>query len=91
VNTFFEGNWNLLFPLLLLLVALARKRLFSSTLAPLSFFVLAAIALQAGLFLFTSLSVEALKQTGLARGFVQLAPLVTMLTVLLLREEMKKV
>jgi hypothetical protein len=90
VNTFFEGNWHLLFPLLLLLIALGRRRLFSSALAPLSLFVFAAILLQIGLFLFTSLSVEALRQTGLARGFVQLAPLVTLLTVVLLREVLRE-
>jgi len=89
VNTFFEGNWHLLFALLLLLLLVERKRLLTSALAPLVLFVLAAILLQVGLFLFTSLSVEALKQTGLARGFVQLAPLVTMLTVLLLREDLR--
>ncbi|MFA5054533.1 MAG: hypothetical protein WC565_10765, partial [Parcubacteria group bacterium] len=90
VNTFFEGNWHLLFPLLLLLIALGRRRLFSSALAPLSLFVFAAILLQIGLFLFTSLSVEALRQTGLARGFVQLAPLIVLLTTLLARDTVKE-
>lgn len=90
VNTFFEGNWNLLFPLLIALVVLARKKLFSPQLAALSALVFAALLVQIGLFLFTSLSVEALRQTGLARGFVQMAPLVVLLTVLLARDIMKE-
>ncbi len=90
VNTFFEGNWHLLFPLLLLLLVLKHKYLLRSTVTPLALFVLAALLLQISLFLFTSLSVEALKQTGLARGFVQLAPLVVLLTTLLAHEALQK-
>ncbi|OIO53480.1 hypothetical protein AUJ46_04745 [Candidatus Peregrinibacteria bacterium CG1_02_54_53] len=89
VNTFFEGNWHLLFPLLLLLLVVARKHLLRSAITPLVLIVLAALGLQIALFLFTSLSTEALKQTGLARGFVQLAPLVVMLVTFLARDVVK--
>jgi len=41
---------------------------------------------QVFIFLFTPLSTEALRQTGSARGLVQLVPIVVTLTVLLLRE-----
>ncbi|MDD5041983.1 MAG: glycosyltransferase family 39 protein [Candidatus Peribacteraceae bacterium] len=90
VNTFFEGNWHLLFPLLLLLLVIGHKHLLRSIMAPLALFVLAATLLQTGLFLFTSLSAEALRQTGLARGFVQLAPLAVLLTTLLMRDTLRK-
>ncbi|ALM09514.1 MAG TPA: hypothetical protein DEB30_05380 [Candidatus Peribacter riflensis] len=90
VNTFFEGNWHLLFPAFLLLLVLQGKQILRSPLAPLVLLVLVAILLQVSLFLFTSLSAEALRQTGLARGFVQLAPLVVMLVVLLTRDAMNE-
>jgi len=86
ISTFFEGNWNLFFPLFLLVLILERKRLFQSTWTPLVLLVLATLLLQISLYLFTSLSVEALRQTGLGRGFVQLAPLMVMLVTLLMRE-----
>jgi hypothetical protein len=89
INAFFEGNWHLLFPLLLLLLVTGRKHLLRSSLTPLVLFVLAALGLQIALFLFTPLSVEALQQTGIARGFVQLAPLVVLLITFLARDVVK--
>jgi hypothetical protein len=56
----------------------------------LTLFLLIVIGMQLALFLFTSLSVEAAYQTGLARGFVQLAPLIVLLTVLLARDAIRE-
>lgn len=89
ISTFFEGNWNLLFPLFLLVLVLERKRLFQSTWTPLILLVLATLLLQLSLYFFTSLSVEALRQTGLGRGFVQIVPLVVLLVTLLMREGLR--
>lgn len=85
VNTFFEGNWLLFFPLLLTLLIWRFRAAFGRWLA-LSAFILIIYVGQMLIFLFTPLSVEALMQTGLARGGVQLLPLMTMLVVLLLAD-----
>lgn len=85
INLFFEGNWHLLFPVLLLLIVARGRSALRSTLAPLLLFVLAAITLQLLLFLMTSLSVEALMQTGIGRGIVQLSPVMVLLIVLWVR------
>jgi hypothetical protein len=90
-NTFFEGNWLLLFPLFLLLIATQGKRILEhGPYVILTLFLLIVIGMQLALFLFTSLSVEAAYQTGLARGFVQLAPLIVLLTVLLARDAIRE-
>jgi len=86
VNIFFEGNWHLLFPVLLLLLITRGRSALKSSFAPLLLFVIAALALQLLLFLFTPLSVEAIRQTGIGRGFVQLAPLMVILVTLWVRE-----
>jgi len=86
INIFFEGNWHLLFPVLLLLIFTRAKTALQSSLASLLIFVVAALTMQLLLFLFTSLSAEALRQTGIGRGFVQLAPLIVMLIILWVRE-----
>lgn len=86
INIFFEGNWHLLFPVFLLLVIVRGKSVLHGTLAFLLSFILAALALQLLLYLFTSLSTEALRQTGIGRGFVQMAPLMVMFIVLRVRE-----
>lgn len=90
INTFFEGNWNLLFPLFLLLLIFRWREAFRGSLAPFTFFVLATLSLQISLFLFTSLSVEALKQTGFGRGIIQIVPLIVLVTTVLLKEGMRR-
>ncbi|MEI8230391.1 MAG: hypothetical protein WCG83_04620 [Candidatus Peregrinibacteria bacterium] len=86
VNTFFEGNWHLLFPLFFLLLLFLRRSAFSRPLVPLIGFILLILGLQTGLFLFTSLSTEAVMQTGSSRGFLQVVPLVVLATVMLVRD-----
>lgn len=83
VNTSFEGNWLLLFPLLLGLLVWCWRAAFGRWL-PLTAYVLIVCLGQWFIFLFTSLSIEAKMQTGLARGAVQLMPLMILLVVLLL-------
>jgi len=90
VNTFFEGNWIFLFPLLIGLLIWRWRSAFRSSLAVLTAFLLLAIGAQCFAFLFTSLSTEAIYQTGFARGFTQLMPLLVMLTTLLIAESQTK-
>lgn len=82
VNTLFEGNWLLLFPLLLSLL-LWRWRGAWNTYLPLTAFVGIVYIGQMCLFLFTDLAVEALMQTGYARGLIQLMPCIVLLTIAL--------
>ncbi len=82
VNTFFEGNWLFLFPLLFTLLAWRRGAAWKTYL-PLSALFAIVYFGQMALFLFTNLSVEATMQTGYARGLVQLLPCVVLLTGLL--------
>ncbi|PIQ76172.1 hypothetical protein COU78_01280 [Candidatus Peregrinibacteria bacterium CG10_big_fil_rev_8_21_14_0_10_49_24] len=75
INTFFEGNWALLIPLLLgCIVFFQKESLRSATVIFTAFFLLLYIG-QLPLFFFTGLSTEALNQTGYARGLVQIAPI----------------
>ncbi len=86
VNTFFEGNWLLLFPaLILLLLWQFRAALTPRNIVFVGFFVIA-LAVQYFLFQFTSLSNEALYQTGLARGIIHVIPLGVVMGMMLLRE-----
>ncbi len=85
VNTFLEGNWNLLPALCLGSIVLSWKRLWRSPeLLILLFFFALPYAAQTGAFLFTGLGAEALFQTGTARGLIHLMPIVVTLTMLLL-------
>lgn len=88
INTFLEGNWLLLFPLLLVLLSVRWRTAFSSTLAVPFVFFLLAYGVQILLYLFTSLASEALMQTGYARGVIHLVPVAVLLTVLLVHEWM---
>ncbi|MDO8648799.1 MAG: hypothetical protein Q7R81_03370 [Candidatus Peregrinibacteria bacterium] len=90
INTFFEGNWNLLPPLLILLLIALRKEAFRTPLVILSAFFLIVYLGQMPLYFFTGISTEALKQTGYARGLVQLMPIAVLLTTLLLHEKAGK-
>jgi hypothetical protein len=83
VNTFLEGNWLLLFPLFFGLLAWRRRAAWIAWL-PLTAFVCIVYFGQLTLFLFTDLAVEALMQTGYARGLIQLMPCIVLLTALLL-------
>lgn len=85
INTFLEGNWLLLFPLLLLLLIAQWRRAFSSLLPLAGFFLIVYVG-QGLLFFFTGLSTEALRQTGYARGLVHLTPTIVLLTTLLLEQ-----
>ncbi len=85
INTFFEGNWLLLFPLFFGLFLWKWQRAFT-TYGLLTAFVLIVYIGQACLYLFTGLATEALRQTGYARGLVHLVPIIVFLTTLLLRD-----
>lgn len=85
VNALFEGNWLFFFPLLIGLLIWRRRAAFGRW-SPLTAYVLIVCLGQWTIFLFTSLSVEAKMQTGLARGGVQLMPSFMLLTVLLLAD-----
>ncbi|MDD4319000.1 MAG: glycosyltransferase family 39 protein [Candidatus Peribacteraceae bacterium] len=84
VNLFFEGNWLLLFPLLAVAIALAWRSAFRSPLVVLTAAFLLPFVAQIALFLLTSLSVEAVYQTGYSRGVVQIVPIAVALLVLLM-------
>ncbi len=90
INTFFEGNWLLLLPLLFLLLVWRFRAAFSPLLLLSSFFLMIYIG-QVCLYLFTDLATEALRQTGYARGLVQLTPIMILLTTLLLRDAFPRV
>ncbi|HVW66565.1 MAG TPA: glycosyltransferase family 39 protein [Candidatus Peribacteraceae bacterium] len=85
INTFFEGNWLLLFPLLFLLFIWRWKTAFTGLIILTAYFLIIYIG-QGSLYLFTRLSMEALMQTGYARGLVQLMPVAVLLTTLLLKD-----
>lgn len=85
INTFFEGNWLLLFPLLFALLALRWRAAFTRHLALTAYFAVIYFG-QIFLYLFTGLAVEARMQTGYARGLVQLAPTIVLLATMLLWE-----
>lgn len=85
VNTFFEGNWLLLFPLLAALLAWRWRAAFTSFLPLTAFFLIVYVG-QMFLYMFTGLSAEAIMQTGYARGIIQLLPVALLLTVLLLKD-----
>ena len=85
INTFFEGNWLLLFPLFFSLLLWQWRMAFRSLLPLTAFFLILYLG-QGVLYLFTGLSVEAVRQTGYARGLIQLIPVILLLTTLLLAQ-----
>lgn len=89
VNTFFEGNWLLLFPALIALLAWRRHAAWNMYL-PLTAFIVIVYVGQLLLFLFTNLAVEALMQTGYARGIIQLLPCIVLLTAFLLKDTLEE-
>ncbi len=86
INTLFEANWLLFFPLLGTLLILRARSVTRSPLALLAGFLLVAYCAQLFLYLFTGLSQEAIRQTGYARGLIHLMPAACMLAILLLKE-----
>jgi len=85
-NTFLEGNWLLLFPLLLILLVIRRKDAFKTPLLVLTAFLLIIYFGQMPLYMFTFLYTEAVNQTGYSRGLVQIVPIIVMLAALLLEK-----
>ncbi len=90
INTFFEGNWLFLFPLVIGLLVWKRRAAFSTYIIPATFFLIVYIG-QIMIFLFTGLSAEARMQTGLARGVIQLLPVIVLVTTVLLWEAREKI
>jgi hypothetical protein len=83
LNTFFEGNWLLLFPLFLALLVIGWKKILRTPLALIIGFLSLVYFFQVFLFLFTILAPEALFQTGYGRGVIQLLPGIVLVAVLL--------
>lgn len=90
INIFFEANWLFLFPLLILLLVVAWRRAFCSTLFVVTGYAFVLFFGQMLLYLFTNLSIEALKQTGLDRGIIHIAPLLMLITTVLLASIMDR-
>lgn len=86
VNTFFEGNWGLLFPLFFGLLIARLRTVLRTPLLLLAAFVLIPYSIQLFLYMFTGLSTEAILQTGYARGLIHLMPAIVMVTVILLHD-----
>lgn len=87
---FFEGNWILFFPLLILGMALAWKRLFRLPhILPLSFFLIVFLG-QLPIYMFTGLATEVLRQTGYARGMIHILPVGILALTLLYRDILMK-
>jgi len=90
LNTFWEGNWNLLPVLFFGLIITQWKSSFRSPLIIPTGFCCMVILGQLPIYMFTSLYIEALNQTGYARGIIHLIPVVVFVTVILLQEVSKK-
>ncbi len=90
VNTFFEGNWNLLFPVFAALLAIRWRTAFTMLLPLTALFLIVYLG-QIAIYLFTSVSIEAIKQTGYARGIIQLMPVAVFLTIMLLKDAYARV
>ncbi len=81
-----EANFLLLPGLLIALLCARWRTAFTSPVAMLSLYVITVIAGLAAIFSLTGLSTEALRQTGSARGIIQLLPVIVILVTLLLRD-----
>lgn len=90
VNTFFEGNWGLLFPMFFGLLVTRLRTVFRTPLLLLAAFVLIPYSIQLFLYMFTGLSTEAILQTGYARGLIHLIPAIVMVTVILLHDALHR-
>jgi hypothetical protein len=91
INTFLEGNWLLLFPLVIIVFFWKWRHACKTSFMVMTGFFLIVYFGQISLYLFTSLAEEALKQTGYARGLIHVMPvLCTLLTTLLYNARSKK-
>ncbi|MDA1209237.1 MAG: hypothetical protein O2904_04380 [bacterium] len=88
INTFFEGNWALFFPIFFGLLAVYWRKALFTPLGILTGFFLMVYLGQMPLYFFTGLSTEVINQTGYARGLVQLMPVAACLVTLLIYEIM---
>lgn len=88
INTFFEANWLLFFPLFFGLLAVRWRLAFGRYLVPVAFFLTLYVG-QICIVLFTSLATEAKMQTGYARGLAQIVPVAVFIATLLLWEGRK--
>lgn len=86
LTIFTEGNWHFLPGGFVAVLIWNWRRALRLPWLPLTLIVTGGIALQLFIFSTTNLAIEALQQTGSARGLVHLAPLVVVLALLLLRE-----
>lgn len=86
LNTFWEGNWNLLPVLFLGLVIAKWRSAFRSHLIILTGFFFMVVIGQLPIYMFTALHVEALNQTGYARGIIHLIPVAVFVSTVLLKE-----
>lgn len=84
-NTFHEGNWAILPGVFFALLILRFRHAFRTTLVIPVAFVCMVILGQLPIYMFTSLYVEAINQTGYARGIIHLIPLIVVITTMLLR------
>ncbi len=90
LNTFLEGNWALLPALFFGLLIFKWKSAFRTHLIILTGFTLMVILGQLPIYMFTGLHVEALNQTGYARGIIHLIPVVVVITTILLKDILEK-
>ncbi len=86
IHFFFEGNWLLLFPVLLVLLVVERHTVRLWPVRLLAAFCGLTVCAQIAIYLFTSLATEAVRQTGFGRGIVQITPLLVLLLTLLLAQ-----
>lgn len=86
VNTFFEGNWSLLFPLFFTLLFARWRTALRTPLVLLTAFFAVPYVGQLVAYLTTGLSTEALLQTGYARGLIHLMPVIVTITTVLLHD-----
>jgi hypothetical protein len=85
VNTLLEANWLFFFPLFGCLLLLRPQKAFRSPLVIFTVFFLLCYAGQLALYLFTGLGAEAVRQTGYARGIIQILPAAIVVAVMLLQ------
>ena len=98
INTFLEGNWNVL-PILFIMLSLWYALSFLHKTDPgpgpgptplLFLYIATVIVAQITIYSFTSLATEAVNQTGIARGFIQIVPIIVIITCLQLQRILKK-
>lgn len=89
INHFSEGHLLLLSPLLLLLLVWRWRTAFGRY-AFVTAFLLIVLLGQTALYLFSALSIEALKQTGYLRGVIQVVPLMALLLTVLAADGWKR-